>query len=121
MEDTYLITHLLGMCQAKLQTHDLTENATHICTESLLLFLENIENIAKIDAKPPSAIKSKGAKEKHKMELIHCHIPKKLEKGGWTEQHCVLCRKHEGQINKKNAQGSFGRNLELDEKLAKSA
>ena len=48
------------------------------------------------DAKPPSAIKSKGADGKHKMESMNSHIPKKSKKVGGTDKYCVLCKKHGG-------------------------
>ena len=30
------------------------------------------------------------------MESMDSRIPKKAKKEGWTEKHCVLCKKHGG-------------------------
>jgi hypothetical protein len=49
-----------------------------------------------LDMKPSSTIKAKGAEQKCKMESEDSHIPKKPKKVGWTEKHCVLCKKHGG-------------------------
>ena len=38
----------------------------------------------------------KGADGKHKMESMDSCIPKKPKKVGWTDKHCVLCKKHYG-------------------------
>eukprot|EP00804_Cyclotella_cryptica_P005117 CCRYP_011552-RA/>CCRYP_011552-RA protein AED:0.22 eAED:0.22 QI:0/-1/0/1/-1/1/1/139/120 len=40
--------------------------------------------------------KAKGAGQKCKMESMDSRIPKKPKKGGWTEKHCLLCKKHGG-------------------------
>jgi hypothetical protein len=97
LDDANLATHLLRICPAKWQTHyDLTENITPVSTRALLLVLENIENNAELDAKPSSTIKAKGADQKCKMESMDSRIPKKPKKVGWTEKHCVLCKKHGG-------------------------
>eukprot|EP00804_Cyclotella_cryptica_P008522 CCRYP_007527-RA/>CCRYP_007527-RA protein AED:0.46 eAED:0.46 QI:0/-1/0/1/-1/1/1/128/120 len=40
--------------------------------------------------------KAKGADQKRKMESIDSRIPKKPKKVGWTDKHCVLCKKHGG-------------------------
>ena len=78
LDDTDLTTHLRRMCPAKWQTqYDLTETTTPVNTRALLLILEKIENKAEVEAKPPSAIKPKGAKGKCKMESIDSCIPKK--------------------------------------------
>ena len=58
--------------------------------------LENSENTAELDAKPSNMNKVKGAEEKRKMESMDSHIPKKPKKVGWTEKHCMLCKKHGG-------------------------
>eukprot|EP00804_Cyclotella_cryptica_P029687 CCRYP_018704-RA/>CCRYP_018704-RA protein AED:0.47 eAED:0.47 QI:0/-1/0/1/-1/1/1/0/102 len=92
-----LATHLLRMCPAKWQTqYDLTENTTPVSTRALLLVLENIENNAELDNKPASTTKAKGADlaEDGVDGLPH---PKKPKKVGWTEKHCVLCKKHGGR------------------------
>ena len=97
LEDADLATHLLRMCPAKWQTqYELTENSTPVSTRALLLVLENIENYVELDAKPASMTKAKGAEQKHKMESEDSHIPKKPKKVGWTEKHCMLCKKHGG-------------------------
>jgi hypothetical protein len=86
------------MCPAKWQTqYDLTENTTPVSTRALLLVLENIENNAELDNKPASMTKAKGAEQKRKMESMDSRIPKKPKKVGWTEKHCVLCKKHGGR------------------------
>eukprot|EP00804_Cyclotella_cryptica_P020838 CCRYP_011449-RA/>CCRYP_011449-RA protein AED:0.36 eAED:0.63 QI:0/0/0/1/0/0.33/3/0/453 len=76
--------------------YDLTENTTLVSTRALLLVLENIENNAELDNEPASTIKVKGAEQKRKMESMDSCIPKKPKKVGWTEKHCVLCKKHGG-------------------------
>eukprot|EP00804_Cyclotella_cryptica_P024682 CCRYP_001682-RA/>CCRYP_001682-RA protein AED:0.40 eAED:0.83 QI:0/0/0/1/1/1/2/0/439 len=97
LDDADLATHLLRMCPAKWQTqYDLTENTTPVSTRALLLVLENIKNNAELDAKPSSMTKAKGADQKRKMESIDSRIPKKPKKVGWTDKHCVLCKKHGG-------------------------
>ena len=71
LDDAGLATHLLCMCLAKWQTqYDLTENTTPVSTRTLLLVLENIENIVELDAKPSSTIKAKGAEQKRKIESM---------------------------------------------------
>jgi hypothetical protein len=60
------------------------------------LVLENIEKNVELDAKPASTTKAKGAEQKRKMESEDSSIPKKPKKVGWTEKHCVLCKKHGG-------------------------
>eukprot|EP00804_Cyclotella_cryptica_P022966 CCRYP_014981-RA/>CCRYP_014981-RA protein AED:0.99 eAED:1.00 QI:0/-1/0/1/-1/1/1/0/244 len=97
LDDADLATHLLRMCPAKWQTqHYLTEKTTPVSTRALLLVLENIENNAEFDAKPSSMTEAKGADQKRKMESIDSCIPKKPKKVGWTDKHCVLCKKHGG-------------------------
>jgi hypothetical protein len=97
LDDADLATHLLRMCPAKWQTrYNLTENSTPVSTRALLLVLENIENNMELDAKPSSTTKAKGAEQKRKMESEDSRIPKKPKKVGWTEKHCVLCKKHGG-------------------------
>eukprot|EP00804_Cyclotella_cryptica_P008124 CCRYP_004607-RA/>CCRYP_004607-RA protein AED:0.43 eAED:0.97 QI:0/0/0/1/0/0/3/0/532 len=97
LDDADLATHLLRMCPAKWQTqYDLTKNTTPVSTRALLLVLENIENNAELDAKPSSTNKANGADHKRKMESIDSRIPKKPKKVGWTDNHCVLCKKHGG-------------------------
>eukprot|EP00804_Cyclotella_cryptica_P005016 CCRYP_018305-RA/>CCRYP_018305-RA protein AED:0.46 eAED:0.46 QI:0/-1/0/1/-1/1/1/0/129 len=49
------------------------------------------------DNKPASTTKAKGADLKRKMESMDSRIPKKPKKVGWTEKHCVLCKKHGGR------------------------
>eukprot|EP00804_Cyclotella_cryptica_P027463 CCRYP_008876-RA/>CCRYP_008876-RA protein AED:0.43 eAED:0.77 QI:0/0/0/1/1/1/2/0/226 len=98
LDDADLATHLLRMCPAKWQTqYDLTENTTPVSTRALLLVLENIENNAELDNKPASMTKAKGLILKRKMESMDSRIPKKPKKVGWTEKHCVLCKKHGGR------------------------
>ncbi len=95
LEDADLATHLLRMCPAKWQTqYELTENSTPVSTRALLLVLENIENNVELDTKPTSLTKARGAEQKRKMESEDSRIPKKPKKVGWTEKHCVLCKKH---------------------------
>eukprot|EP00804_Cyclotella_cryptica_P027897 CCRYP_003796-RA/>CCRYP_003796-RA protein AED:0.34 eAED:1.00 QI:0/0/0/1/1/1/2/0/430 len=97
LDDVDLATHLLCMCPAKWQTqYDLTENTTPVSTRALLLVLENTENNVELNAKPASTTNAKGADQKHKMDSMDSRIPKKPKKGGWTEKHCILCKKHEG-------------------------
>ena len=60
------------------------------------MVLENIENNVELDTQPTSMTKAKGADQKCKMELVDSRIPKKSKKEGWTEKHCVLCKKHGG-------------------------
>ena len=97
LDDADLTTHLLRMCPAKWQTqYDLTENSTPVSTRALLLVLENIENNVELDTKPATLTKAKGAEQKRKMESEDSRIPKKPKKVGWTEKHCVLCKKHGG-------------------------
>eukprot|EP00804_Cyclotella_cryptica_P001371 CCRYP_014131-RA/>CCRYP_014131-RA protein AED:0.40 eAED:0.42 QI:0/-1/0/1/-1/1/1/0/379 len=97
LDDADLATHLLRMCPAKWQTqYDLTENTTPVSTRALLLVLENIENNAELDNKPANTTKAKGADTERKMESMDSRIPKKPKKVGWTEKHCVLCKKHGG-------------------------
>ena len=82
--------------------NDLSENTTPVSTRALLLVLENIENNADLDYKPTNWNKPKGAKGKHKMESIDSWIPKKPKKVGWTDKHCVLCKKHVGTFKSHN-------------------
>jgi hypothetical protein len=97
LDDADLAMHLLRMCPAKWQTqYDLTEKTTPVNTRALLLTLEKIENNAELEAKPPSAIKPKGAEGKRKMEFIDSRIPKKAKQVGFSEKHCTLCKKHGG-------------------------
>lgn len=91
------------MCPAKWQTqYDLTEKTTPVNTRALLFILEKIENNAELEAKPPSAIKPKGAEGKRKMESIDSHIPKKAKQVGFSEKHCALCKKHGGSHKSHN-------------------
>jgi hypothetical protein len=81
LDDADLTTHLLRMCPAKWQTqYDLMEKTFPVNTRALLLILEKIENNAEVEAKPPSVIKPRGAKGKHKTETIDSCIPKSLSK-----------------------------------------
>lgn len=48
--------------------------------------MENIENNAKLDTKPPNAIKSKGVEGKCRMESLDYDIPKKTKNNGWTKK-----------------------------------
>eukprot|EP00804_Cyclotella_cryptica_P028379 CCRYP_016425-RA/>CCRYP_016425-RA protein AED:0.39 eAED:1.00 QI:0/0/0/1/1/1/2/0/371 len=97
LDDADLLTHLLRMCPAKWQTqYNLTENTTPVSTTAVLLVLENVKNNAELDAKPSSMTKAKGADQKRKMESMDSRIPKKPKKVGWTDKHCVLCKKHGG-------------------------
>ena len=68
---------------------------TPVNTRAVLLFLEKIKNIAEVETKPPSAMKSKGAESKHKMESIYSCMPKKSKQVGFSHKHCVLCKKHD--------------------------
>eukprot|EP00804_Cyclotella_cryptica_P005204 CCRYP_014246-RA/>CCRYP_014246-RA protein AED:0.30 eAED:0.80 QI:0/0/0/1/1/1/3/0/373 len=97
LDDPDLATHLLRKCPANWQTqNDFTENTTPVSTRALLLVLENIENNAELDAKLSSTTKVKGDDQKRKMESMDSRIPKKPKKVGWTDKHCVLCKKHGG-------------------------
>eukprot|EP00804_Cyclotella_cryptica_P030752 CCRYP_009167-RA/>CCRYP_009167-RA protein AED:0.38 eAED:0.69 QI:0/0/0/1/1/1/2/0/136 len=40
--------------------------------------------------------KAKGADQKQKMESMDSRIPKKPKKVGWTDKHCMRCKKHGG-------------------------
>eukprot|EP00804_Cyclotella_cryptica_P022128 CCRYP_011604-RA/>CCRYP_011604-RA protein AED:0.46 eAED:1.00 QI:0/0/0/1/1/1/2/0/154 len=85
------------MYPAKWQTqYNLTKNTTPVSTRALLLVLENIKNNAELDAKPSSTTKAKQADQKRKMESMDSRIPNKPKKVGWTDKHCVLCKKHGG-------------------------
>jgi len=97
LDDTDLMTHLLGMCPAMWQTqYDLTEKTTPVSTRALLLILEKIEikNNTEVETKPPSAIKPKGAEGKHKMESIDSRIPKKSKQVGFRNKLSWKCRCH---------------------------
>eukprot|EP00804_Cyclotella_cryptica_P020187 CCRYP_010891-RA/>CCRYP_010891-RA protein AED:0.41 eAED:1.00 QI:0/0/0/1/0/0/4/0/316 len=72
------------------------QNTTPVSTRALVLVLENIENIAELEVKPANTTKAKGADQKRKMESMDSRIPKKPKKVGWTDKHCVLCKKHRG-------------------------
>ena len=96
LEDADLATHLLRMCPVKGQRqYDLMENSTPVSTRALLMVLENIESNIKLDDKPPSKDKAKGADSKRKVKSNDSRNPKKAKKG-WTEKHCSLCKKHGG-------------------------
>jgi hypothetical protein len=87
LDDADLMMHLLHMCPVKWQTqYDLTEKTTPVNTRDLLLILEKIENNTKVEAKPPSVIKPKGAEDKCKMESIDSHIPKKSKQVGFSDK-----------------------------------
>ncbi len=97
LDDTNLATQLLCMCPAKCQTqYDLTQNTTPISTRVLLLVIKNIEDNAEYEYKAQNSTKMKGAEGKCKMESTDSHIPKKPKKVGWTDKHCVHCKKHGG-------------------------
>ena len=72
------------------------EKSTPVSTRALLMVLENIESNVKLDNKPPSKDKAKGADSKRKAESNDSRNPKKAKKG-WTEKHCSLCKKHGGE------------------------
>jgi len=55
-----------------------------------------IENNAEVEAKPPSVIKSKGAKGKHKMECNYSCILKKPKQVSFSDKQYALCKKHVG-------------------------
>jgi hypothetical protein len=57
------------------------ENSTPVSTRALLMVLENIESNVKLDEKPPSKDKAKGADNKRKMVSIEARIPKKGQEG----------------------------------------
>jgi hypothetical protein len=97
LDDADLATHLLHMCPAKWQTqYDLTKNMTPVSTRALLLVLENIKNKTELDAKRSSTNKAKVVDHKCKMESMDSRTPKNPKKVGWTDKHCVLCKKHGG-------------------------
>jgi hypothetical protein len=56
------------------------------------LVLENIENNLKLNAKPHSVTKSKGADGKRKMEWMDSRIPKKPKRVGWTDKRIEAWR-----------------------------
>ena len=71
------------MCPVKWQRqYDLMENSTLVSARTLLLVLENIESNVKLNDKPPSSDKSKGADSKRKMDSIDARIPKKAQEAG---------------------------------------
>jgi hypothetical protein len=76
LDDVDLMTHLLHLCVQQQTKYNLTENTTPVVTRALLLVLENIKNNAKLNAKPPSMIKTKGADGKCKIESIDARILK---------------------------------------------
>ena len=82
--------------------YDLIENNNPVSTRALLLVLKNMKNNAELDKKPPNSIKANGAGGKCKMESINSCIPKKPKKVGWTNKHCVLCKKHGGMHKSHN-------------------
>ena len=97
LDDSDLATHLLHMCPQKWQRQNaLNNHSTPLSARALLLVLKNIETNVKVDHKPPSNNKAKGADSKQKMESIVSWIPKKAHKGlgHWTKKHCSLCKKH---------------------------
>ena len=103
LDDPDLATHLLRMCPARWQAqYDLSKNTTPVSTRALLLMLENIENNADLDPKTSNPSKPKGAEGKRKMESIDSQTPKKPKKVGWTDKHCVLCKKHGGPFKRHN-------------------
>ena len=71
------------------------ENSTPVSSRALLMVLENIESNVKLDDKPPSKDKAKGADSKRKAESNDSCNPKNAKKG-WTEKYCSLCKKHRG-------------------------
>ncbi len=96
LDDADLVTHLLCMFPAKWQTQcDLMENTTLFSTRAPLLVPENIKCNAAVDYKQ-NPTKTKGAKRKCKMESINSCIPRKYKKVGWTNKHCIHCKKHGG-------------------------
>ena len=103
LDDADLATHLLHMCPARWQAqYDLSKNTTPVSTRALLIMLENIENNADLDPKPSNPNKPKGTEGKCKMESTDSRIPKKPKKVGWTDKHCVLCKKHGGPFKSHN-------------------
>ncbi len=75
--------------------YNLMENSTSVSTRALLLVLEIIKSNVKLDDKPSSKDKAKGADSKRKAESNDSCNPQKAKKG-WTEKHCCLCKKHRG-------------------------
>ncbi len=97
LDNVDLVIHLLRMCPARWQIqYGLTKNTTLVSTRALLLVLENIKNNANLNYKSQNPNKLKGAERKCKMESINSRIPKKPKKLGWTNTHCILCKKHGG-------------------------
>jgi len=91
------------MCLASWQAqYNLSKNTTPVSTRALLLILENIKNDVDLDYKPTNPNKPKGAEGKCKMESIDSRILKKPKKVGWTDKHCVLCKKHGGAFKSHN-------------------
>ena len=82
LDDSNLMTHLLPMCPIKWQKqYDLNDHSTLLSTKALLLVLENIKTNVKVDHKPPSNYKAKGATSKRKMASTVFWIPKKAHNG----------------------------------------
>ena len=103
LDDMDLETHLLCMCPIKWRIqYKLTINITPVSTRALLLVLENIENNAESDYKSPNPNKSKRAEGKRTMKSINSWFPKKPKKVGWTDKHCILCKKHGGPFKSHN-------------------
>ena len=55
-----------------------------------------------MDYKVQVSTKTKGAEGKGNMELIDSPYPKKPKKVGWTDKHCILCKKHGGSFKSHN-------------------
>jgi hypothetical protein len=82
LDDSNLATYLLQMCPTEWQKqYDLNDHSTLLSTTSLLLVLENIKTNVKVDHKPASNYKAKGAKSKRKMASTVSWILKKAHKG----------------------------------------
>ena len=83
LKDADLMTHLLQMCPVKWQLqYNLMENSTPVSTRTLLLVLENTKSNVKLDDKPPSKDKAKGADSKRKPESSDSCNPKGPRKAG---------------------------------------
>ena len=103
LDDADLATHLLRMCPARWQAqYNLSKNTTLVSTRALLLVLENIENNANLDYKTTNPNRPKGAEGKCKAKSTDSQIPKNPKKVGWTDKHCVLCKKHGGPFKSHN-------------------
>ncbi len=92
LKDADLTMHLFRMCSVKWQRqYDLMENSTPVSTRALLMVLENIKSNVKLNDKPSSKDKEKGADTKRKAESNDSCNPNNAKKG-WTERTVLSAR-----------------------------